>query len=280
MKSTLRRAFPIFVLPTLIAFTIGFVIPFIMGVYLSFCKFTVITNTTWVGLDNYKKIFQDGTFLHALGFTIAFTVVSVITINLFAFIVAMFLTKKFKGTKFFRTVFFMPNLIGGIILGYIWQIILNGILAYFGITLTYDPKYGFWGLIVLMNWQQIGYMMIIYIAAIMSVPTELIESAQIDGANAWQRLKNVIIPAVRPSITICTFLTLTNGFKLFDQNLALTGGDPAKQSEMLALNIYNTFYGRVGYQGVGQAKAVVFAIIVAIIAFVQLYLTRRKEEQA
>ena len=174
----------------------------------------------------------------------------------------------------------MPNLIGGIILGYIWQIILNGILAHFGVTLTYDAKYGFWGLVVLMNWQQIGYMMIIYIAAIMGVPTELIESAQIDGANSWQRLKNIIIPAVRPSITICTFLTLTNGFKLFDQNLALTGGDPAKQSQMLALNIYDTFYGRVGYQGVGQAKAVLFAIIVAAIAFFQLFITHRKEEQA
>ena len=280
MKRTIRKAFPLFVLPTLIAFTIGFIIPFISGVYLSFCKFKVITDATWVGLQNYTKVFQDGTFIHALWYTVAFTVVSVITINLLAFIVALFLTKKFRGTKLFRTIFFMPNLIGGIILGYIWQIILNGVLAHFGVTLTYDPKYGFWGLVILMNWQQIGYMMIIYVAAIMSVPTELIESAEIDGANKWQRLLNVTIPAVRPSITICLFLTLTNSFKLFDQNLALTGGDPAKESQLLALNIYDTFYGRVGYQGVGQAKAVIFTIIVAAIAFIQLYLTRRKEEQA
>lgn len=280
MKRTVQRAFPIFVLPTMVAFIIGFVIPFVIGVYLSFSKFKVITKTKFVGFDNYIKIIGDKDFLHSLFFTIAFTVVSVLTINLLAFAVAMILTKNFRGTKLFRTVFFMPNLIGGIVLGYIWQIILNGILAHWGVVLTYDAKYGFWGLIVLMNWQQIGYMMIIYIAAIMAVPTELLESAQIDGAGRWERLKHVIIPCVRPSITICTFLTLTNGFKLFDQNLSLTAGNPGHASEMLALNIFNTFYGRVGYQGVGQAKAVIFTILVGLIAFTQLYMTRRKEEQA
>jgi raffinose/stachyose/melibiose transport system permease protein len=221
----------------------------------------------------------DESFIHSLWYTVLFTVVSVITINVFAFVIALFLCKTFKGTRLFRTIFFMPNLIGGIVLGYIWQIILNGILAHWNITLQYDAKYGFWGLIILMNWQQIGYMMIIYIAGIMSVPTELVESAMIDGAGSFERLKSVVIPILRPSITICTFLTLTNGFKLFDQNLALTGGEPAKSSEMLALNIYNTFYGRVGWQGVGQAKAVIFTIIVAVIAFIQLYATRSKEEQ-
>lgn len=280
MKRTVQRAFPFFVMPTLVAFIIGFIIPFVIGVYLSFSKFKVITKTKFVGLDNYVKIIGDKDFLHSLLFTIAFTIVSVLTINLLAFAVAMILTKNFRGTKLFRTVFFMPNLIGGIVLGYIWQIILNGILAHWGVVLTYDAKYGFWGLIVLMNWQQIGYMMIIYIAAIMAVPTELLESAQIDGAGRWERLKHVIIPCVRPSITICTFLTLTNGFKLFDQNLSLTAGNPGHASEMLALNIFNTFYGRVGYQGVGQAKAVIFTILVGLIAFTQLYMTRRKEEQA
>ncbi|SDW23476.1 carbohydrate ABC transporter membrane protein 1, CUT1 family [Lachnospiraceae bacterium KHCPX20] len=279
MKRTVRRAFPLFVLPTLIAFIVGFIIPFVMGVYLSFQKFTVVTNTKFVGLGNYVKMLGDESFIHSLWYTVLFTVVSVITINVFAFVIALFLCKTFKGTRLFRTIFFMPNLIGGIVLGYIWQIILNGILAHWNITLQYDAKYGFWGLIILMNWQQIGYMMIIYIAGIMSVPTELLESAMIDGAGSFERLKSVVIPILRPSITICTFLTLTNGFKLFDQNLALTGGEPAKSSEMLALNIYNTFYGRVGWQGVGQAKAVIFTIIVAVIAFIQLYATRSKEEQ-
>lgn len=279
MKRTVRRAFPLFVLPTLAAFFIGFIVPFIWGVYLSFNKFTVVNNLHFVGLKNYVTMFKEGDFGHSLWYTALFTVVSVVTINVFAFLIALALCKKFHGTKLFRTIFFMPNLIGGIVLGYIWQIILNGILVHWKVTLTTNEWYGFWGLIILMNWQQIGYMMIIYIAGIMSVPQDLIESAMIDGAGSWERLKSVIIPILRPSITICTFLTLTNGFKLFDQNLALTAGNPGKKSEMLALNIYNTFYGRVGYQGVGQAKAVIFTILVAIIAFAQLHFTRSGEEQ-
>lgn len=279
MKRTVRRAFPLFVLPTLAAFFIGFIVPFIWGVYLSFNKFTVVNNLHFVGFKNYVTMFKEGDFGHSLWYTALFTVVSVITINVLAFLIALALCKKFHGTRLFRTIFFMPNLIGGIVLGYIWQIILNGMLVHWKVTLTTNEWYGFWGLIILMNWQQIGYMMIIYIAGIMSVPQDLIESAMIDGADSWERLKSVIIPILRPSITICTFLTLTNGFKLFDQNLALTAGNPGKKSEMLALNIYNTFYGRVGYQGVGQAKAVIFTILVAIIAFAQLHFTRSGEEQ-
>lgn len=279
MNKSIRKYFPIFVLPTFAAFIIGFIVPFILGIYLSFCKFTTVTDAEFIGLSNYKGVFADETFIHSLWFTALFTVVSVITINLFAFIVALLLTKKFKGTNLFRTIFFMPNLIGGIVLGYIWQIIFNGILAQFGVTLTFDGTYGFWGLVILMNWQQIGYMMIIYIAGIQNVPTDLIEAAKIDGANSWQILKNVTLPMVMPSITICTFLTLTNGFKLFDQNLALTAGAPSKSTEMLALNIYNTFYGRAGFQGVGQAKAVIFFILVAAIALIQLRATRSKEVQ-
>ncbi len=279
MNKSIRKYFPIFVLPTLAAFVIGFVVPFVLGIYLSFCKFTTVTDAQFVGLGNYVKIFQDDTFVHSLWFTAAFTVLSVVTINLFAFIVAMLLTRGFKGTNVFRTVFFMPNLIGGIVLGYIWQIILNGVLARFGLTLQYSGTYGFWGLLVLMNLQQIGYMMIIYIAGLQNVPGELIEAAKMDGASAWQILKKVTLPMVMPSITICTFLTLTNGFKLFDQNLALTAGGPSHQSEMLALNIFNTFYARMGYEGVGQAKAVIFFLLVAVIALVQLRATRSKEVQ-
>lgn len=278
MQKAMKKYFPIFVLPTLIAFVIGFLAPFVMGIYLSFCKFTTVTDAKFIGFSNYQKSF-DPIFIHALWYTAAFTVVSVLFINVLAFTVAMLLTKKIKGTNIFRTVFFMPNLIGGIVLGYVWQLLLNGILAHFQKTLTYSSKYGFWGLVILMLWQQVGYMMIIYISGIQNIPGELIEAAQIDGANKVQLLRYVTIPMVMPSITICTFLTLTNGFKLFDQNLALTNGGPDKMSEMLALNIYNTFYGRTGWEGVGQAKAVIFFIIVGVIALIQNKLTTSKEVQ-
>lgn len=279
MQKAIKRYFPLFALPTLIAFCIGFIIPFVMGIYLAFCEFSTVTNAKFTGLRNFVMVFQDETFLHALGFTVLFTIVSMLSINVLAFTVANMLTKGFKGTNLFRTIFFMPNLIGGIVLGYIWQLILNGILSSFGRTLTFDASYGFWGLVVLMNWQQIGYMMIIYIAGIQNIPKELIEAAKIDGATKWQILKKVTIPMVMPSITICTFLTLTNSFKLFDQNLALTAGAPSNKSEMLALNIYNTFYGKPGFEGVGQAKAVLFFLMVAAIAVIQLRMTRSREVQ-
>ena len=277
MQKTLKRYFPIFVLPTLIAFSFAFIIPFVMGVYLSFCKFKTITNAQFVGLENYIKIFADKDFVNAFGFTLKFSVVSIITINVFAFILALALTRKIKGTNLFRTVFFMPNLIGGIILGYIWQQMINAVLLKYETTLVANSTYGFWGLIILMNWQMIGYMMIIYVAGLQNVPTDLIEAAEIDGATSLQTLFKVKIPMVMPSITICLFLTVSNSFKLFDQNLALTAGAPSKKTAMLALDIYNTFYGRSGFEGVGQAKAVLFFIVVAVIALGQLVLTRRKE---
>lgn len=279
MQKAIKKYFPVFVLPTLIAFLIGFLAPFILGIYLSFCKFTTVTDAEFVGLSNYIKILDDQEFIHSLWYTALFTIVTVVLINVLAFAVALLLTKRIKGTNIFRTVFFMPNLIGGIVLGYVWQLLLNGILAHFGRTLTYSSVYGFWGLVILICWQQIGYMMIIYISGIQNIPGELIEAAKIDGANSGQLLRHVTIPMVMPSITICTFLTLTNGFKLFDQNLALTNGAPSKMSELLALNIYNTFYGRTGWEGVGQAKAVLFFILVGAIALLQNKLTRSKEVQ-
>ena len=266
-------------MPTAAAFTVFFIFPFIMGVYLSFCSFTTVKDAKWIGFSNYTKIWGDPTFVHALWYTALFSIIAVVSINVLAFAIALLLTKGIKGTNIFRTVFFMPNLIGGIVLGYIWQLIFNGILARYDLTLTFSEKYGFWGLVILLNWQQIGYMMIIYIAGIQNVPGDLIEAAKIDGASKFQILKNVTIPMVMPSITICTFLTLTNAFKLFDQNLALTAGNPSNRSELLALNIYNTFYGRNGWEGVGQAKAVVFFILVAVIAIIQLRATRSKEVQ-
>lgn len=276
---TIKKWWPVFVLPTFAAFVIGFLWPFIWGIYLSFCKFTTVQDVTFVGFSNYSKILLDSTFSHSFWLTVVFAFVSSILINVLAFFIALALTKGYRGTNAFRTVFFMPNLIGGIVLGYVWQLLLNGILAHFQKTLTYSSKYGFWGLVILMLWQQVGYMMIIYISGIQNIPGELIEAAQIDGANKVQLLRYVTIPMVMPSITICTFLTLTNGFKLFDQNLALTNGGPDKMSEMLALNIYNTFYGRTGWEGVGQAKAVIFFIIVGVIALIQNKMTTSKEVQ-
>ncbi|MNE04223.1 L-arabinose transport system permease protein AraP [compost metagenome] len=277
MQKSIKKYFPLFALPTILAFTIAFVIPFILGVYLSFTEFTTVNNAKWVGISNYVKAFSNKEFLDALWFTVKFTVVNVITINVLAFALALLLTRGKKGTNVFRTVFFMPNLIGGIVLGYIWQLIINGVLYKFEATLTSDAKYGFWGLIVLMCWQLIGYMMIIYIAGIQNVSKDVVEAARIDGCTRFGILRNVTIPLVMPSITICLFLSLSNSFKLFDQNLALTAGAPAKQTTMLALDIYNTFYGRVGYEGVGQAKAVVFFVLVALIALIQLKMTRSKE---
>ena len=276
----MKRYFPVFVLPTLLAFAVAFMVPFIMGIYLSFCDFTTVTNAKFVGISNYVKAFTNPDFLKALWFTVKFAVLAVVTINICGFALALMLTQNIKGRNIFRTIFFMPNLIGGIVLGYIWQSMINGVLAKFGVTMLLDPKYGYWGLIILMNWQLIGYIMIIYIAGLQNVSTDVLEAAKIDGANAWQTLTKVKIPMVMPSITICLFLTISNSFKMFDQNLALTGGGPSNKTTMLALDIYNTFYGKVGFEGVGQAKAVVFFVIIAGIAMSQLVLTRKKEVES
>jgi len=275
------RYYAFFTLPTIIAFLIAFFIPFLLGIYLSFTTFTAVTDAEWIGAGNYLRAFtEDKNFLNATIFTVKFALVSVVLINVFSFLLALLLTRKIRGTNVFRTVFFMPNLIGGIVLGYIWQLLINGILINFGVDITYSATYGFWGLVALMNWQMVGYMMIIYIAGIQSISPELIEAAKMDGANSWQTIKSITIPMVMPAVTICTFLTLTNSFKLFDQNLALTAGAPGRASSMLALDIFNTFYGRMGYEGVGQAKAVIFSLFVALIVLFQLRLSRTKEVES
>ncbi len=281
MQIGLKRWSPLFVLPTLAAFTVAFIVPFLMGLYLSFCDFRTVTDATFVGLKNYMNIFSpDDTFFKSLLLTTRFAIISVITINIFAFLLALMLTKGIKGTNFFRTVFFMPNLIGGIVLGYIWQVIINGVLYKYGYAITSKAEFGIAGLIIMMNWQMIGYMMVIYIAGIQNVPDDILEAAKVDGAGKFRTLFSIIIPSVMPSVTICLFLTITNSFKLFDQNLALTAGAPAKQTQLAALDIYNTFYGRTGFEGTGQAKAVIFFIIVAIIALLQLKLTSSKEVES
>lgn len=278
-----------FLLPMVSAFAIGFVWPFLQGIYLSFCEFRLISNAKWVGFKNYADVFKDTNFLRSFGYTAIFAIVSLIIINVLAFLVAYVLTLEIKGSNLFRTVFFMPNLIGGIVLGYIWNMIFDGILSQYGTSIVQESSWGFWGLIILLSWQQIGYMMIIYIAGLQAVPGDMLEAAKIDGASGIQTLFRVIIPNVMPSITICTFLALTNGFKLFDQNLALTGGLPyiinpdgsvIKTTEMVALNIYSTFYSQgAAAPGFAQAKAVIFFIVVATLSILQLTFTRKKEVQ-
>ena len=281
MGKALKRWWPLFMLPTCLAFMIGFVIPFIQGFYLSFCQFITINNAHFVGIENYVRALSDSQFATSFFFTVAFAFLSTVLINVIALAIAQALTRKaLKGTNIFRTIFFMPNLIGGIVLGYIWQLLLNGVLAHWNISLTYHAKYGFIGMVILVCWQQIGYMMVIYIAGLQNVPGDVIEAASVDGATPKQILWSITIPLMMPSITVCSFLTVTGGFKLFDQNLALTNGAPSNTSEMLALNIYRTFYGRAGFEGVGQAKAVMFFILVALIAIIQNKLTTSKEVQA
>lgn len=279
MEKAVKKYWPIFLVPTMAAFLIGFIIPFIEGIYLSFCNFTTIKDAKFVGIQNYIEAFKDSNFLGSFKFTTLFAIVSLVLINVLAFLIALALTQNIKGKNIFRTVFFMPNLIGGIVLGYVWQLIFDGIFVKFDTALKLNETLGFWGLVILVGWQQIGYMMIVYIAGLQAIPGDIQEAAMIDGANRMQRLFKITIPNMMPSITICTFLTITNSFKLFDQNLALTGGEPLHKTEMFALNIYNTFYGRVGAEGVGQAKAVVFFIIVVGIGLLQLKLTRDKEVQ-
>ena len=289
LRKPLQRNFLIFMAPMVASFVIGFVWPFLQGVFLSFTKFKTTSNWKWVGVQNYIKAFQDENFRYSFGYTAVFAVISLVLINVLAFAVAYALTQKIKGANLFRTVFFMPNLIGGIVLGYIWSMIFDGFLDMYQTSILTNTTWGFWGLIILMCWQQIGYMMIIYIAGLQAVPENMLEAARIDGANGWQTLFKVTIPNVMPSITICMFLTLTNSFKLFDQNLALTDGQPyiinpdgssVHTTEMLALNIYNTFYGQnVNSRGVAQAKAVLFFILVASIGLLQLRATRNKEVQ-
>ncbi len=292
-NNSLRRATrmwsPLFLGPVVIAFAIGFVWPFLQGIWLSLCQFKTISDAKFIGFGNYARAFQDPSFRHAFWYTALFAVVSLVLINVLAFTVAYVLTQGIKGSNLFRTVFFMPNLIGGIVLGYIWSMIFDGILSRWSTSILMNSKFGFWGLIILMCWQQIGYMMIIYIAGLQNVPGEMLEAARIDGATRWQTLFKVTIPNVMPSITICMSHTLTNGFKLFDQNLALTAGQPftimpdgttVKQTEMLALNIFNTFNTpSATSQGTAQAKAVIFFVLVAGLGLAQLGYTRKREVQ-
>ena len=286
IRRSIRRCFPLFVLPVLISFTFSFVVPFGQALYLSFCDFLIPKDAVWVGISNYRTAFLDAGFWYSFLITFIFANVSILVINIPAYFIAYFLKDQFRAVSLFRTAFFVPNLIGGVVLGYIWSMLFDGMFSYFGTYLTASSVYGFWGLVILVAWQQIGYMMIIYIAAFNAISGDMLEAAQIVGAGEVQRLFRVITPNMIPSITVCTFLTLTNSFKMFDQNLSLTGGAPIqtmesgmqiRTTELLALNIFSTYKINRNWHGPAQAKAVIFMLLVGGMAAVQMLLTREKK---
>mgnify|MGYP000063708459 CR=1 FL=1 len=288
MQKAIKRYFPVFVLPTLIAFTIGFLAPFVLGVYLSFCKFTTVTDARFIGLGNYAKILGDGDFLHSLWFTALFTIVTVLLINIFAFAVAMLLTKSIKGTNIFRTVFFMPNLIGGIVLGYVWKFVFNRAFVSLGKSLSVGALSTSWlattngamaCLIIVSVWQYAGYMMLIYVAGFMSVSKSLMEAAQIDGCTKTQATINVTIPLMRSSFVQCLFLTITRCFMVYDVNLSLTKGEPFNSSVMAAMHVYNQAFTYKNY-GTGQAEALILFVVCAIVGVTQVYIGKKGEVAA
>ncbi|MFP4662666.1 MAG: carbohydrate ABC transporter permease [Halanaerobiales bacterium] len=280
-----RLSYWLFVGPSLLAFIIVVLIPLLVGIFYSFTDWNGIRgNVSFVGLVNYTALLGDKGFRESFLFTSLFTIASVTVINILGFSLALLVTRGLKISNLLRTIFFMPNLIGGLILGFIWQFIFTKGFASLG-ELTgqgwlmgwlSNQETGFWGLVILMSWQMSGYLMVIYVAAIQNIPQELVEASDIDGANAWARIRHIIFPLVRPAFTVSLFLTLSNSFKIYDQNLSLTGGGPSNSTQMLAMNIYNTAF-RFNRFGQAQAKAVIFFIVVSLITLTQVYITRRGE---
>lgn len=272
--------------PALFAFLIVQVIPTLMGIYYSFTDWSGVgANKNFVGLKNYITVFtNDPKFFHAFWFTFAFAVCAVIGINVVGFALALLVTQKFKGANLMRGIFFMPNLIGGILLGFTWQFIFVqvfsaigkkfGIMALLGWLSNMET--GFVGLLIVQIWQLSGYMMIIYIAQLQSIPDSVLEAASLDGAVGFVRLRTIVMPLMMPAFTIGLFLSISNTFKLFDQNVALTNGGPANSTQMIALNIYNTAFAENNF-GLAQSKAVIFMIVVAVISMIQLNVTKSKE---
>lgn len=281
-----KKWFWLFVLPILLAFTVVVIVPLVTGIYYSFTEWNgrVDQVPNFVGFKNYISVFKDQGFLNAFIFTTKFTLVSIVIVNVVGFSLALLVTRKLKMSNFMRTIFFMPNLIGGLILGFIWQFIFVGVFQTLGEQLNIlslqgwlsNQKTGFWGLVIILTWQMAGYLMVIYIAALQNIPSELIEAAEIDGASSWERTRHIIIPMVAPAFTISIFLTLANSFKLFDQNLALTNGGPGNATEMLALNIYKTAFTFTKF-GEAQAKSIIFFLVVAVVTLFQVYMGKKKE---
>ena len=274
-----------FVGPSLFAFSLVIIIPLILGIYYSFTDWNGISSTiNWVGFENYIEAFSDTGFKQSFIFTAKFTVVAVLVINAIGFSLALLVTRESRISNLLRTIFFMPNLIGGLILGFIWQFIFvnvfNGLGDVLGQTWLMgwlsNETTGFWGMVIIVAWQMAGYVMVIYVAGLQNVPPELNEAAKIDGANVLQRVRLITFPMIRPAFTVSLFLTLSNSFKLFDQNLALTNGGPGNATQMLALNIYQTAFS-YNKMSLAQAKAVIFFVLVAIITLVQVYVTKKGE---
>lgn len=274
----------LFLAPVLLALSLVVLIPLILGIYYSFTAWNGIQVGSFVGFENYLKVFKDQEFTDSLWFTVKFSVVSIILINFIGLSLALIVTSKIKSNKFLRTIFFMPNLIGGLILGFIWQFIFIKVFAGVGDLLGIQSldgwlsttQTGFWGMVILMSWQMSGYIMVIYIAYLEGVPHELLEAAEIDGASPFQRFRYVVFPLVAPAFTVSMFLTLSNTFKLYDQNLSLTGGGPYNSTQMVAMQIFKTAFGD-NQMAFAQAKAVIFFIIVAIISLTQVYINKKRE---
>lgn len=284
MMRTRDLSYWLFLAPVLLALSMVVIVPLVFGIYYSFTNWNGIEVGSFVGLENYLAILDDKEFLDSMWFTVKFSVVSIILINLFGLSLALIVTSKIKSNKFLRTIFFMPNLIGGLILGFIWQFIFikvfAGIGSVFGIQSLEGwlstTQTGFWGLVILMSWQMSGYIMVIYIAYLEGVPGELIEAAEIDGASPFQRLRYIIFPLVAPAFTVSMFLTLSNTFKLYDQNLSLTGGGPYNSTQMVAMEIFKTAFTE-SEMAYAQAKAVIFFVNVAVISLTQVYINKKRE---
>ncbi|WP_367365627.1 carbohydrate ABC transporter permease [Pediococcus parvulus] len=277
-------SFWLFLTPTLVALALVVFIPMLEGLFYSFTDWDGLSFTKMVGFQNYITLLHDKAFVNAFWFTVAFVIVTVIALNVIGLGLALLVTQKFKGSSFLRTVFFMPNMIGGLILGFIWQFILTQGFSALGSVLhagwlenwLTTENTGFWGLVIVTVWQMSGYIMIIYIAYLQNIPQEIIEAAEIDGASTWQRFTKITFPMIAPAFTVCMFLTLSNGFKIYDQNLSLTGGGPYNSTQMLAMDIVNTAYNSSNFS-LAEAKAIVFFIIVAAISLIQVFYNRKRE---
>lgn len=291
-----KLVFWLFLAPALISFLVVVIIPFIMGLYYSMTDWTAIAGVkpTWVGLENYKAMFSDISFRYSFMRTFLFTLLSVISINVVALTFAFLVTREIRFKNLYRAGFFIPNLIGGLVLGYIWQFIFKSVVPSLGsllgiealekLLILADPNWTLFGLILAFTWQYAGYIMMIYVAALLNVPQELLEASEIDGANFWQKLVNITIPMIAQAFTITSFLTLVNSFKQFDIILALTNGGPTamyqdqvvNSTELLALNIYNVAF-KYNNMAEGQARAIIFFLVLSIISIGQVYYNKKKE---
>lgn len=281
--------YALFTVPLLFVFTTVVIVPFVIGIGYSFISWNGIPANpkVFVGFDNYVRLFQDERFLASAWHTLQFTILALVSVNVLGLLLSLLVTAKLRTSNAARTLFFMPNLIGGLILGYIWQFIFADAFKMIGqatgmeslfFNWLLDPKFALYALVVVFTWQMAGYTMIIYIAGIQGIPEDLVEAAKVDGANLWQRLTRIVFPLLMPAFTICLFLTLSGAFKIFDVNLSLTRGGPSNATEMFAMNIYNEIFG-YGRYGLGQAKAIVFFLIVAALTLTQVVITKRKEVQ-